>query len=364
MADSMPTIWPLSPHTKAKHDLLVRYLGGWYPTLGKYNGRIVFFDGFAGPGIYEDGELGSPALALKVLLEHQHKLGEQNCEFLLSFNEQDPARFESLKSVVEGLKKTEWPKHVKVSLENRSFVDVAEELLKLLEETGKQLAPMFAFLDPFGYKDVPIDLIARLLAYDRCELFIYFDYNSVSRFATAGNVDKHFEALFGTDRFKDAPPAGDPGRKKFLHDLYQEQLKTRCNFPYVQSFEMVNTAGKTGNYLFFCSRSLKGLEIMKEAMWKVAPGGGYRFSDLLAGQTVLFDDEPDTMPLRQALLKKFAGKTALIDEIEIYTLVYTPFCKTHVKRRTLAPMQREGLISSPNQQRRCFFPDGTLVTFP
>lgn len=357
----LPTVWDLTPHTRAKHELLVRYLGAWFAILGRYNGRVVFLDGFAGPGVYSEGEPGSPTLALRTLLEHRYE-GLQTCEFLFLFNEQDPKRFESLKREIEKLKGDGWPPHVKVSFSNKSFLTVAEELLDYLG-TDKQLAPTFAFLDPFGYKDVPIDLIARLMAYSKCELFVYFDFNSVNRFATAGVVDEHFEALFGTDEFKEAPPAKDPTRKTFLHDLYQRQLHEVCSFRYVQSFEMVNEGGRTGHYLFFCTRNLRGIEKMKEAMWKVAPGGDYRFSDLLDGQSILFENDQDTAPLQAALTARFKGQTVLIDEVENFTIVHTPYAKSHVKRKTLAPMQREGLISSPNQNKANTYPAGTFITF-
>ena len=65
------TLWPLEPHTEAKHRLLQRYLGAWFPILSRSSGRIVFFDGFAGPGEFEGGEPGSPILALQTLLDHQ-----------------------------------------------------------------------------------------------------------------------------------------------------------------------------------------------------------------------------------------------------------------------------------------------------
>ena len=67
------------------------------------------------------------------------------------------------------------------------------------------MAPTFAFIDPFGYKDVPLYLVAELVGFPKCELFIYFDFNSVNRFATAGIVDEHFDRLFGTDEYKNAP---------------------------------------------------------------------------------------------------------------------------------------------------------------
>jgi three-Cys-motif partner protein len=63
--------WPLDPHTLAKHDLIRRYLGGWFPILAKYNGRVVFLDGFAGPGVLDDGNPGSPIIAMETLLQHR-----------------------------------------------------------------------------------------------------------------------------------------------------------------------------------------------------------------------------------------------------------------------------------------------------
>ena len=50
---SDPKIWQIEDHTKAKHALLRRYLGGWFPVLTAqgYNRRVIYLDGFAGPGI-------------------------------------------------------------------------------------------------------------------------------------------------------------------------------------------------------------------------------------------------------------------------------------------------------------------------
>jgi three-Cys-motif partner protein len=289
---------------------------------------------------------------------------ETGCEFLFVFNELHPARFGALQTEVAVLQSRHaaWPENVKVQLTNQNFVELAEEILTGIGE--KNLAPTFAFLDPFGYKDVPMELIARLLAYRSCELFIYFDYNSVSRFASAGNVDDHLEALYGTAEFKLVPPAGDPGRKAFLHDLYQRQLTDVCQFSHVQSFEMVNAQGRTGNYLFFCTNSLVGLDRMKSAMWKIAPSGDYRFSDILAGQQVMFELEPDTALLRDTYLRVFAGQTVSITTIEEFTIARTPFVSSHVKRRTLAPMQKAGDITVSGQRRAGTFPNGTMITFP
>jgi hypothetical protein len=210
---------------------------------------------------------------------------------------------------------------------------------------------------------VPIELIGRLLRSKKSELFIYFDYNSANRFSTAGQVDPHFEALFGTPEFKSAPPAGDPARKTFLHDLYRRQLSLVCGFPYVQSFEMVNSTGRTGHYLFFCTRDLTGFDRMKGVMWKLAPHGTYKFSDFLAGQEVFLADEVDTAPLRAALLDRFNTGVTSIEQVQEFVVGNTPYLQSHIKLRTLKPMQEAGLVTSPNQRRKGQYPPGTLLDF-
>src|SRR5689334_15283365 len=60
----------MAPHTAVKHLLLKRYLDCWFPILGKFNSRINYIDGFAGPGEYGGGELGSPILAIEAARYH------------------------------------------------------------------------------------------------------------------------------------------------------------------------------------------------------------------------------------------------------------------------------------------------------
>jgi three-Cys-motif partner protein len=361
--DNLATVWDLAPHTRAKHKLLEQYLGAWFPMLTKYQGRVVVLDGFAGPGVYAGGEPGSPQIVLTTLLDHSH-FDRMSSEFLLVFNEQDDERFASLEDVIGRLNEARGlPDNVQVIIENESFPELAEDILEALD--GQNLAPTFAFLDPFGYRDVPMELIKRLLVFDRCELFIYFDFNSVNRFSTAGNVDEHFLALFGTDEFMQAPPAGDPDRGPFLHDLYDRQLREEAGFEYVQSFEMINAGGRTGNYLFFCTRRLEGLDKMKQAMWKVAPSGDFRFYDRYVDQESLFDQEDvDTTELQDRLVERFSGQTVSIDAVLEFTVAETPYASNHVKNRTLKPME----VTEPpgimvDRPGRNGFPQGTMITF-
>jgi three-Cys-motif partner protein len=288
-----------------------------------------------------------------------------NKEFVFLFNESDAERYAQLEEVVENLKETRrpWPSNVKVSVGNSTFEETANEILAYLEQQQARLAPTFAFVDPFGVKGLPMDLLRRLLSFDKCELFVYFDFNTVNRFATASNIDRHLEDLFGTDAYRGVQGLTGVPRKAFLHDLYQTQLVEVCGFPYVKSFEMVNETGHTGYYLFYGTRSVTGLRVMKEAMWKVDPGGGQKFSDILAGQDVLFQLDVDTAPLQQELAEHFRGQTVNVETLDQYVLINTPYASSHLKKLTLKPMQEARLITSPNQKRKGTYPAGTLVAF-
>ena len=77
MAVPKETVWGIDPHTQAKHEILRRYLGAWFPILSRYNDRIVYIDGFSGPGRYKGGDPGSPFVALTEY-QRQYQMNPSN----------------------------------------------------------------------------------------------------------------------------------------------------------------------------------------------------------------------------------------------------------------------------------------------
>ena len=74
MSPIQDTKWEIEPHTAAKHRILRNYLDAWLPIMTSWSGRVVFVDGFAGPGQYRGGEDGSPVIALTAALELKRPL--------------------------------------------------------------------------------------------------------------------------------------------------------------------------------------------------------------------------------------------------------------------------------------------------
>ena len=198
------TTWKIKPHTLAKHILLRRYLGAWFPilTIGGHNRRVIYLDGFAGPGRYSENEPGSPIIALDTLINHSHFSQMTHTEFIFAFVEQDPDRYHSLQGELEAFwnLQGEAPSNVEVRPYNEPFEDVARYITAAAH--GK-LAPTLAFVDPFGWSGVAMRTIGELLGSRKCEVLFNFMHESINRFVSDTRVGttRSLAELFGTDDF-------------------------------------------------------------------------------------------------------------------------------------------------------------------
>lgn len=366
--DSDPFKWKYAPHTKAKHDILAYYLDGWYPILARWHGRLLFLDGFAGRGRYESGEEGSPLIALRRLLEHRSFNSlMKGREFVFYLIEADEDNAASLEREIQNYKASihSWPSKVKTVVVNDKFDSRAGAIIKQLREQKKRLAPTFALIDPFGYKGIPMELLADLFSYPRTELLINFMVGNIHRFITRDGQERVMRELFGKDvREVLDGYDGQASRVEYLRSVYVRQLKERVGFEHVQSFTMVNSTGNIVYYLLHGTRHINGVKKMKEAMWRVDPASGHRFSDRLAGQDVLFVPDPDLRPLQSKLLTAYSGcRDIKVSDIETYTIAHTPYRETHVRPvlRTLE-QDRKIRVNRPPGKRQ--FAEGVTIDFP
>jgi three-Cys-motif partner protein len=122
---------PCPPHTAAKHALLRRYLGAWFPIITRWNKRVVYYDAFAGPGEYLGGAPGSPIVALETLIEHSAFQSMTDKEFVFLFNEQDGGCADHLGKQVAAFQAAHqpWPPNVKIDINNSTFIDLTTEIL-------------------------------------------------------------------------------------------------------------------------------------------------------------------------------------------------------------------------------------------
>lgn len=333
----------MTPHTAAKHLLLKRYLDRWFPILGKGDRSINYIDGFAGPGEYQGGEEGSPQVAIGAAKAHVDRgTLAPDVQIDFTFVEADPHSAENLRSKLSALT---LPPSFTWSVVPGEFAEVIGAELDQIERSGTALAPTFAFVDPFGFSGIPLDLMARILRYPKCEVFVNVMVEFINRFLEHPNeqVVAHFPQTFGTDEVLEIPSRlGD--RVAAILALYRSQLGTLAR--YVGRFDMHGRRDRKTYSLFFASNHPRGFEKMKEAMWSVDKAQGSRFSDADPGESYAFELFP-FWPLWDQLLARFAGQRVPMEDVERFVVEETDFLPTHA-RTIFKECERKGdLVVEP-----------------
>lgn len=346
------------PHTEAKHSILRGYLGAWFPKLA-WKGRLLFIDGFAGPGEYSKGEPGSPIIALRAALDHKADLS--NCELVFVFIEENASRFANLTELIDAI---ELPPNIDVQMKQAAFADIIGDALDDLERSG---APALVMVDPFGFEGMPMVLLKRIAGHQRSELLISFMYESVNRWLSQPQLASGFDELFGIHEWRKALNLASPReRLDFLHDLYVTQLKD-AGMTYVHSFLMLDSGNRPEYFLIFATKNIDGLKAMKRAMWRVAPSGNLQFSDATnRDQMTLFAPTPDYAQLKRQIIGHFGkGSVVSVEGIELFVVTETAFLDSHYKRAILSPMEKnqELEILETSRQRKGNYPPGTILRF-
>ena len=358
------TIWSIEAHTEVKHEILRKYLDAWLPIITKWNGRVLYIEGFAGPGEYIGGKDGSPIIAIKAVLEHRVNI---KSEIRMLFIEADKDRCKYLKKKTSSLK---IPSNIGIECICAKFDETLTEIFKYIDEQKARLAPAFVCIDPFGFTGMPFTLIKRIMENPKCEVLITFMYEEINRFINSIKLWDSLIETFGTDKWKQVISEKDPKKRtELLHTIYKEQLEREAGIKFVRSFKIVNKVNKTDYFLFFGTNNITGLKKMKEAMWRVDKSGSFQFSDATynPNQPVLFDIEPNYNLLKKILLKEFKGKSVSITELENFILTQTAFRETHYKRQILGPMEKsqppEIKVKCKGKRRKYTFTPQCIIEF-
>ncbi len=358
-----------SPHTQAKHELYRFYLDAWLPILirgGIPKVRIV--DGFSGPGRYKDTDReGSPQIAIRAILENS-QLGtilEGDERILLQFIEQHPDRAKYLEQ--ELAKLPEKPVF-RYDVKPGDFASVWSTEMDSIQESRRQLEPTLLFVDGFGYAGFPLQLLTRALRYRSCEVLINFAWQSINQWALH-DASKHdaLNLLYGSENWRAGIQISDSWeREQFFVSLYQQAL-AEAGWRGT-SFRMLNANNQTTYHLVFGTTNPRGMDVFKNAAWRVAPDGSFQFSDLQnQAQTGFLKDMTEEMvvrDLKSQLVSSFGGQEVSREKLGEFASWHPVARSTHLTQ-ALRQLRNEEAITgvSPEPRRRTDFPARSIITF-
>lgn len=354
------TLWELAPHTLGKHLVLRNYLNAWLPIMSLTNDRILFIDGFAGPGRYTGGEDGSPVIALDTLLRHPVRPRLKN-DMTFFFIEDRKSRCEHLKTEIAPLLNALGPK-IHAEVRHAKFDATMTEVLDRIDQQKKALAPAFVMVDPFGVSDTPMSVLERILKNPKSELYVSVMWEHMNRFAKGPEFHDHLDGLFGTNDWR--PLFNEPNwrtRKNNVFALYRAQLKRR-GAVHVAHFELYE--GATLKYaIFFATKHPLGCDKMKAAIWGVDPFGGHAFVPGAADGLTLFAGA-DLTPLATELRRRYGGKPVLVDVMIEWIMTDETYFYSGQLKRVLKSLEEAKLLDVvPGTRKKArTFPPGTIVT--
>lgn len=363
---------PIQPHTKAKHHILEYHLKEWFPILGNTHRVLRYIDGFAGPGEYQGGGLGSPVISLRTVTQHNSfgRFYEQDKTMEFLFVEKEVEFYRHLKQKIMEIP---LPSNLKVDVRHGEFYKTLTSLLNEAKLNDLPMPPTLLFVDPFGPAGFPMDLFKRMAEFDRVDVLINLNHSEFVQWILH-DESKHVTAnsLYGGPRWKPALRMEGRARTKFLVDEYENAL-SEIGWRGT-SFEMVNIRNQTAYHLVFGTGSTKGLEAMKRAMRSASQTGEFRYTDRLhSAQGVLSGlDRKNEYPaiIGEQLFKKYEGQEVTIEqltenEINWHRWWLPSDLRDGLKYLEYGEEQRITNVrnSDGRFRRRTSYPDGCLITF-
>lgn len=369
-------LWEKPPHTEMKHEILRRYLQAWLPILSGQNPHVIIIDGFAGPGEYidpnnPDNRLpGSPLIIVDTI--ESHKLKGRFGKITLLFVEDNKHYSQNLIRLLSQRQLTQ-DKRIKWHVIESKFAPTITQILDQIETQNACLPPCFAFIDPFGPRGLPMQLIGRLMKHRYSEVLINYLYDPTNRHLGEPKYEIVLDEFFGCPEWREIRKEQNLNPKvrcERLLNLYLQQLSTLGRATYTVPFEMRDRNNRALCFLVFGTKHVRGLDLMKQAMWQIAPEGNFQFSDYIHNkykdQLPLFPTKPDYDELSQLLWDHFNGQKVNMQEIADWVVVETRYCTTHI-RRALQLLEDRGQIRKWDgeklYERKHFFPERISVEF-
>ena len=196
-------------HSKAKVELFKRYWSIYLSILNNVDfiSKIYLFDTHAGEGIYENGGKGSPIVAIETIknIYYQNNRAIKDIEILFNDNEKSDIEREILKidRVKRFVNKIYKPQNVKIIYKSEEFSSIILEIQKKLDNISSSERALL-FIDPWGYKEIRLYDLQRILANKKSELILFLPISFMYRFIGKAITDNKLNETLCPQLVKDA----------------------------------------------------------------------------------------------------------------------------------------------------------------
>lgn len=243
---------------------------------------------------------------------------------------------------------------------NDSCEEYLIKWLDTLEEKDSQPGPAFFFLDQFGYSHVSMKLVSRIMCHKSCEVFTYLNWDRMNNYLDDETKWNAIDLAFGGIEWRNVHSLAAVDRSVYMRETYKRALGTYARVKFTWHVAMCDKNNKLTHWLFFCTNSIRGLEEMKKAMWKVDSTGCFQFSDKDNPEQFHLFDQYSVRLLAADIRVEFKGKETTVRKVHEFVLTETPEYREKPALKSLEMEDHLKPIDPPANRRKGTFPDPEL----
>lgn len=310
--------------------------------------KVGYYDLFAGPGKYRDGNISTPIMLARNCVKNsflRNKVwfvfnDKEHCETLKrNFLEEFPTGTFTQTVHFRDKEVGTWEK-------------INDFLTQNTVENGKNECPALLFIDPFGYKNIDTKIIATFLQYWGNEAFIFINTKRINPAFENEKFDLILKELFPTSYEKTKRDirlkSTVPERLQFIIDALGDEYKRLIpkkrneNIYYTAFRFQEEDSNTTSHYILHITKSSRGFDLIKQIYTDFANVGTvfdgistYTFDSKKynASSQDLFDYNEDNIDLlKDEIYNKFKGQTLTALELFERHQTKTLYSRTHYNK--------------------------------
>lgn len=334
-------------HTQYKIKYIKDYVRRWLNVAVNSRQRnIVFIDSMCNAGIYKNGVKGTCIEVIELFIEYAKE--NQAKQFYVFLNDYDQDKIMVLKKLISNYNT---PNNLKINITDK---DVVKYLTLLIEKNiFSNSCFTLLYTDPYNF-GIPNLLTTIKTFIDKfyCELlFNYFssdvtrNKNNTSAKNKMSKIKNELSSVI-TDINID-----DDENKEILNKLISTYKDTK-NIKYSFAYRFNNTNNAELYYIIFFTPNKRGLELIKESIWKVFNGeeSFKKQIDIDKSQLKLFNTDDLLIstysgPMKESIIKLAYEKGELsYDDIETYVLENSLLKDSHIIKPIINPLLEGGIL--------------------
>lgn len=303
---------------------------------------LNFVDCMCNAGVYHDGDCCTAVEILQIFSSLAEKYPRKN--FRIWCNDNDPEKIKILKRVLGLFPENRQIQMLVSQCDVNDYLDMLYQGVGIARRMFEYGSTTILYVDPFDFGTVEIPKVSAVLKKHYCELLFNFfvsDYVRNIR-QDAGRIAKCLGGKKIETKDELIAYMRTQLRVGHIKHLFSYQFRTEKN---VELYQIV-----------FATPSSRGLEKLKDVLWKVFKGAEFHRNHADNDQMCLFtakDDEDYSLhtyatEAKALLCQKYMGQAVSWHDIELFLIEHTMLKESQIIRHVLRPLIETGAIKKHN----------------